>query len=139
MKSLYGIGVLASLLFLLGTPSVAAVEKLSGDNVAALLKDKAWEMTFSEAATVWDWKNGGVVCARLIGNADRESKCADEGTWRLEGDKLCWKLTWLSRGRPLNKQCVFVYRAASERFEARRVEKDGSPAAQAYFEFTVTD
>jgi hypothetical protein len=134
MKGFFGIISLASLFFVIWPTSAPAAEKLGSDELSSLVNGKTWKIQFIQAE-YWDWRKDGVVCVRL----DRMSKCADEGRWRLDGDKLCWKLTWLGKTNRLNKNCIFAFRAANDRLEAHRVEADGSAAPGTFFEFSVAD
>ena len=138
MKRFFGIISLASLFFVIWPTSAPAAEKLGSDEFSSLVNGKTWKIQLIQAA-YWDWRKDGVVCARLVGDIDRTSKCADEGRWRLDGEKLCWKLTWLGKTSRLDKNCIFAFRAANDRLEAHRVEADGSAVPATWFEFSVAD
>jgi hypothetical protein len=130
--------LLMMVVFSLSLPlSASAAETLNAAEIEALVNDKTWEMRIGkrkDRMTFWDWKRGGTLCARIL-EAPRADKCADDGQWRIEGDQLCWKLTWFGSAGGLKTQCVSIRRNPSGLFEAVAM----TSAVQWFFEFAVID
>lgn len=68
--------ILMMLVFYLTLPMTAALSQaLKADEIKPLVNDKTWEMVFKNSAAktgtfarifIWDWKQDGTICARLI-------------------------------------------------------------------------
>lgn len=85
--------------------------------------------------TFWDFAADGTMCARAV-DATREDQCADEGNWRIEGNALCWELSWLGGGEGYKSTCVLIKDGDAGAFETTRARGLGLP----FFDFTlVTD
>ncbi len=130
--------ILMMLVFYLTLPMTAALSQaLKAEDIRAMVSDKSWRMQASvvtRKATYWDWNRDGTVCARLL-SAAKGDACADKGPWRLDGDYLCWELTWFGHGQGLKKQCITIQRSSKGGFEAQRRRLPGME----FFEFTVID
>jgi hypothetical protein len=67
---------------------------LTGEELQQIVKGKTWAIAFygdlSDAlrTAYWDFKADGSVCARLANNKPG-TRCADTGTWKIQGNMLC--------------------------------------------------
>lgn len=101
-----------------------AGESIIGDDLVAMVSGRSWALSTygntSNPATamVWDFRKDGSVCARFAGSRVGD-KCADEGRWRIDGDKLCWDLTWFGGTFGFKTACSIVQRVGPERVELR--------------------
>lgn len=126
--------ILMMLVFYLTLPMTAALSQaLKADEIKPLVNDKTWEMVFKNSGAktgtfarifFWDWKQDGTICARLI-SAPKNDACADQGRWRLDGNHLCWELTWFEKAAGLNKQCISVHRVPERGFQAQLRQHPG--------------
>ena len=86
------------LMFLTLPMNAHASQALKAEEIGSLVDDKTWHMRFEGAegsSMYWVWHRDGTVCARWFGSGRKDNDCHDDGRWRLDGDLLCWKLTWL--------------------------------------------
>jgi hypothetical protein len=80
----------------------AVAQELNADQLRHLVSGKTWAIAFygdlndKVRTAFWDFAADGKVCARL-GNNPPGSRCADTGTWKLQGDALCWELGFLGK------------------------------------------
>jgi len=130
------------LVIYLTLPMTAAMSQaVKADEIRAMVNDKTWEIVFQDATrktgyftrtTFWDWKQDGTICARLMGVA-KTDPCLDEGRWRLDGQYLCWQLTWAAKSWGMNKKCISIRRTPDGKFEAQWRKLVGVK----YFNFSV--
>lgn len=106
----------------LATP--AAAETLDADAARKLTSDRTWRQKppSGPGHNYWTWKADGSVCLRL---EDKRGKCADSGSWKLEGGRLCYELTWWAKSYGMNAACFRIARAGEGRFEA--LQDNGLP------------
>ena len=97
---------------------VAAATSAAGANTPAadagrlqqMVSGKTWAIAFYGdlgdriRTAYWDFTADGKVCARLANNP-RGTPCADTGTWRIEGDQLCWQLEFLGKTDGFQSTC----------------------------------
>lgn len=100
-------------------------DTLDGESIRQLADNKIWAMKWAACMggtceTFWDWHKDGSICARAI-DAAKEDKCADDGTWRLDGNALCWELTWLGAGAGYKSRCVTVEPIDGGKYRTTRV------------------
>jgi len=59
----------------------------------SLTSDRVWQIKKPRGPgyDYWSWKSDGSVCVRL---GEKTGKCADTGRWKLDGERLCYELTW---------------------------------------------
>ena len=94
------ISFLAQLTFFAASSALAQTSgsDLSADEVKALVTDKVWNITIGggdpNVTAFWDFKADGSLCGRLRGGT-AQSKCADDGKWKIQGDTLCWDFKWI--------------------------------------------
>ena len=100
-----------------------AQSDIDADQLTALVTGKKWAMSFqgdlSKSATVtyWDFKPDGSICARFVGSQSND-KCADDGTWQLKGNVLCWELQRLGETNNYKSACVRVRKVDDKRYDA---------------------
>ncbi len=88
-----------------------------GDELRALITGRSLALsTYGDATNpatsmVWNFRRNGSVCARPVA-AKPSDKCADEGTWTLKGDVLCWELTWFGGSFGFKSACSSLKRTA---------------------------
>ena len=64
----------------------------------------------------WSWSEDNTVCLRLLG---LDGDCADTGTWSIEGNVMCYELTWWGESYDVRKNCYTVHRREEGRYETR--------------------
>lgn len=103
------------LTMLTSRPSGAA--DLGADAVGRLVSGTTWSARVLDTqAASWDWKTDGTVCLRL-GGAD--GRCDDSGTWKLDGDRVCYQLTWWLKSYGMTSACLSVAELGHGRYEAK--------------------
>ena len=101
--------------------------EVEADQLKALVAGRTWAMSFqgnlSNAATVsfWDFKADGSTCARFVGSKPKD-KCADDGTWQVKGNVLCWELQRIGETYAYKSACVRVRKVDDKRYEAIAIE-----------------
>lgn len=114
-------------------------EGVDNEIIAGLVANRTWQIDWSACMggangcrTYWDFSENGTLCARGI-DATRNDKCADEGSWRIEENALCWELTWLGGGEGYKSTCILIKEGTADAFETTRARGIGLP----FFEFTL--
>jgi hypothetical protein len=93
------------------------------DQLKTLVVGRTWAMSFqgdlskSPTVTYWDFKADGSICARFVGSKPSD-KCADDGTWQLKGNVLCWELQRLGETNSYKSACVRARRVDNKRYDA---------------------
>lgn len=107
--------------------------------IAKLVDNNTWHLNWAACMggsdgcrTFWDFGSDGTVCARAI-DAKRDDKCADEGKWRIEENKLCWELTWFGGGEGFKSVCVLIEKASDGNYETTRAGGFGIK----FFQFAI--
>jgi hypothetical protein len=104
-----------------------AGSELDADQLKTLVTGRTSAMSFqgnlSNPATVsyWDFKADGSICARFVGSKPKD-KCADDGTWQVKGNVLCWELQRIGETHAFKSTCVRVRKVDNKRYEANAVE-----------------
>ena len=62
----------------------------------------------------WSWSEDNTVCLRVI-SADGD--CADTGTWTVDGNVMCYELTWWGKSYDVRKNCFTVHALGDGRYE----------------------
>lgn len=110
------VGFLVSTL-LMSAPSSAA--DLDAQSIRRLVSGTTWSARVLDTqAASWDWKSDGTVCLRLGGTSD---KCDDSGTWKLDGERVCYQMTWWLKSYGLTSACLSVAELGNGRYEAKTV------------------
>lgn len=110
----------------IGVHAQAGAEE-DADQLKTLVAGKTWAMAFqgdlSDSATLtyWDFKADGSICARFAGSKPKD-KCADDGTWQVKGNVLCWELQRIGETYGYKSACVRARKVDNKRYEAVAVE-----------------
>lgn len=92
---------------------------LGADAVSGLVGGTTWSaQVLDTQAASWDWKKDGTVCLRL-GNTS--GQCDDSGTWKLDGGRVCYRLTWWLKSYDMTSACLNVAELGNGRYEAKAV------------------
>ena len=115
---------------LLALPAAAAV--LDAQAAKSLTSDRTWQQKApaGPGKVFWSWKADGSVCLRTDG---KNSKCTDTGTWKLDGERLCYELTWWGESAGRKSSCFRISDQGKGRYEA--LQDNGL----AFFEFSVAE
>jgi hypothetical protein len=62
----------------------------------------------------WSWKSDGTVCLRLD---EKTGSCADTGRWKLDGDRMCYEITWWEKSSGGNSGCFRIVNKGNGRYE----------------------
>ena len=106
----------------------AAAENLDAKAARSLISGRTWQMKLGSGYAFWSWKSDGSVCLRVD---DTDPKCADTGTWKLDGERLCYELTWWGKSGGYNVACFRISDQGKGRYGA--LQDNGLNL----FEFTV--
>ena len=114
--------------FCAATPVFAAT--LDAKAARSLISDRVWQQQRRTGSgfVYWYWKSDSSVCIRL---EDKNSKCDDTGHWKLDGDRLCFEITWYLKSAGGNSACFRISSQGEGRYEA--ISDNGLT----FFEFTV--
>jgi hypothetical protein len=112
--------VLPALLLLTFTLCVyeeATAATLDAAAVKVLVMDRTWQQPQAHGSgqLYWSWKSDGTVCLRTD---DKVGKCADTGRWTLEGNRMCYELTWWGAGSGRKSACFRIDDQGNGRYEA---------------------
>ena len=125
---------LSTLLALLpGFSSLQAIAaNLDATAAKPLVNDRMWQQPQAHGSgqLFWAWKSDGTACLRTDG---KTSKCADTGKWKLEGDRLCYELTWWGKSSGRNSACFRINDHGKGQYEA--IQDNGITL----FEFSVLE
>ncbi len=100
------------MLCLFASPSLA--EQLDGAAVRELALQGTWQAQNDWG--YWSWSEDGSVCLRMIGP---EGDCADTGTWHIDGDVMCYELTWWGSSYDIRTNCYTVHSLGDGNYETR--------------------
>jgi hypothetical protein len=118
------------LLLLAALLSAHAQSELPSEQLKPLVSGRTWAIAFygdlsdKMRTAYWDFQRDGRVCARLANNPPG-SKCADTGSWRLDGDTLCWELSWFGKSDGFDKACGRA-RPSGDNYQFVNVKNGGS-------------
>lgn len=102
-----------ALAFFAATAGAAALDAQATKN---LLSDHTWQIKFTSGTVAfWTWRSDGSVCPR---SNTINSECIDKGTWKLNGDRVCYELTWLGSTAGFKSQCFRVVDHGQGHYEA---------------------
>lgn len=109
------VGLLAATALLTALPVAAA--PLDGKATRSLTADQTWQVKNMRGpgSSYWAWKSDESVCLRLT---DKAGKCDDTGRWKIEGDRLCYELSWWGAANGVKSACVSVSEKAKGSFAA---------------------
>jgi len=106
--------------FVVGAAVQAATATLDAKATKNLMLDHVWQMKLGSGHAYWSWKSDGSVCFRVEAG---EGKCADTGSWKLDGNRLCYDLTWWGASGGFKSSCFRVSNKGKGWYEA--VEDNG--------------
>ncbi len=97
-----------------------------------LTNDRMWQQqqAHGPGKLFWAWKSDATVCLRTD---SKTGKCADTGKWKLDGDRLCYELTWYGKSSGRDSACFRVSDRGNGKYEA--IQDNGIPL----FEFSVLE
>jgi hypothetical protein len=104
-------------------PGLVPADDLDPVQLKEFVSGRKWVISFSgnlrdpSTVTYWDFRADGSVCARLVASKAGD-KCADDGRWVVEGQKLCWELTWLGQQYAYKSACVRVQKVGTTHYDA---------------------
>jgi len=118
--------------FALCTGIQAAAATLDAEAAKSLISGRMWQQPqpHGTGQLYWSWNADGSVCLRTDG---KTSKCADTGTWKLGGDRLCYKLTWYGKASGRQSACFRISDKQKGLYEA--LQDNGLTL----FEFSVVE
>ncbi|MDH3282356.1 MAG: hypothetical protein OEQ18_14670 [Gammaproteobacteria bacterium] len=95
----------------------AAAATLDAKAARRLISDRMWQQKAPAGPgyIYWSWKSDGSVCLRT---EDENGKCADTGRWKLDGDRLCYELTWWGASAGRKSACFRISDQGKGRYEA---------------------
>ena len=93
----------------------ASAETLDAKTLSGLVSGHTWksERLVGPGSLYWEWKPDESVCLRQ----EATGSCMDTGRWRLDGDSLCYELSWWGKSSGLNARCVRAARKGDGRYE----------------------
>jgi hypothetical protein len=109
----------------------AGAADLGSDQVRNLANGAMWStknMLNSNQLRSFDWKKDGTLCLRLGGT---DGKCDDQGTWKVEGQRMCYELTWWMKSQGMTSACFGVSDLGNGSYEATL------PSGTRFMQFTV--
>ena len=114
------------------TVTPLAAETLNADGVKKVLVGKIWaeKRLAGPGENYWEWKADGSVCVRSF---KKTGGCDAEGRWKLEADRVCYKLIWWVGHAGETSKCVRISEPTTGRYET--LDDNNVPV----IEFTVLD
>jgi len=111
MRISASLGLMLTLGLLSNSPAVA--QALDGTAIQKLALQGMWiaENDWGN----WSWKEDKTVCLRLN---KRSGNCADTGTWEINGDVMCYKLTWWGKSYDVTNNCYTIQALKGGQYEA---------------------
>jgi hypothetical protein len=111
-RRLASLGLMLTLGLLANSPAEA--QALNGTAIQKLALQGTWVAEHAEFGN-WSWDADNTVCFRL---ANPIGDCADTGTWTINGDVMCYELTWWGEGGGIKANCFTVHALGDDRYEA---------------------
>ena len=93
--------------------SPAQAQELDSAAIQNLALQGTWAAEHPEWGN-WSWNKDETVCLRV---GDTEGKCADTGTWKINDNVICYKLTWWGKASGVRKNCFTVQAHSNGRHE----------------------
>ena len=119
MKTMIALLLTASMV----TPALPqSSQNIKGESLRDLVAGRSWAISFQgntdnpRLTLIWDFRKDGSICARAAGQ-ERGEKCADEGSWAVRGDMMCWELKWFGKSQGFKSACSLVNKVGAGRFE----------------------
>ena len=111
MRISASLGLMLTLVLLSNSPAMA--QALDGTAIQKLAFQGMWiaENDWGN----WSWKEDKTVCLR---KTEKSGKCTDTGTWSINGNVLCYKLTWLWKSYGAKDNCFTIQALKDGKYEA---------------------
>ena len=93
--------------------SPAEAQALKGTAIQKLALQGTWAA--EKDWGYWSWGADNTVCLRLH---NQTGDCADTGTWTINGDVMCYELTWCGESYDVRTNCFTVHVLGDDRYEA---------------------
>jgi len=107
---------LALSLFVHCPGSWAADTTLDAKTLQTLASGHTWRAKFYfPTPTFWSWNPDGSFCLQVSGES---GKCDDTGTWKLDGNRLCYETTWWGQTTGLGAGCIRVVALGKGSYDA---------------------
>ncbi len=110
-KRLASLGLILALGLLAHYPANA--QELDGAAIQKLALQGIWAAEHPEWGN-WSWNKDETVCLRV---GDTEGKCADTGTWVINDNVICYKLTWWGEASGVRENCITAQALGDGRYE----------------------
>ena len=110
-RRLASLGLMLTLGLLANSPAEA--QALNGTAIQKLALQGTWAAEDAEFG-YWSWGADNTVCLRLL---NQTGDCADTGTWTINGDVMCYELTWWGDGADIRINCFTVRALGDGRYE----------------------
>jgi len=123
--------ILPLVAFILVSPPQARARALDGAELRDLALRGIWSANLGYG--YWAWKEDNTVCLRLHGP---NGKCSDTGTWKIDGNKLCYEYTWWGQGEDMRQLCLTIIALDAGQYEVRH---EGEKVTSTIFKFKVLD
>lgn len=94
--------------------SSAEAQALDGEAIQKLALQSTWVAENAEFGN-WSWGADNTVCLRL---SNQSGDCADTGTWTINGDAMCYELTWWGESGGIRINCITVHALGDGHYEA---------------------
>ena len=114
------------------TVTPLAAETLNAYGVKKVLVGRIWaeKRLAGPGENYWEWKADGSVCVRSF---KKTGSCDATGRWKLEADRVCYKLQWWVGHAGETSKCVRISEPTTGRYET--LDDNNVPV----IEFTVLD
>ena len=111
MRRSASLGLMLALSLIANSPAVA--QALDGAEIQKLALQGMWVADNDWGN--WSWSDDKTVCLR---KTEKSGKCTDTGKWSINGDVMCYKLTWLWKSYGVNENCFTIQALKDGRYEA---------------------
>ena len=90
--------------FFLSAPVAAGT--LDAKALNGLVSGHSWQVqsVSGPGHVFWAWKSDGSLCLQQ----EATGSCIDSGRWKLNGDSVCYELSWYGKSGGYNARCVRV-------------------------------
>jgi hypothetical protein len=112
-RRLASLGLMLTLGLLANSPAEA--QALNGTAIQKLALQGTW-LADRMGRHYWSWGADNTVCLRYF---NETGDCADTGTWTINGDVMCYELTWWGEAGGVKVNCFTVHALGDGRYEAR--------------------
>ena len=87
-------------------------EELDAAETEAVLLGGPWKATDTGAVyNYWIWDSAGTLCVKA--NDPQSESCDDTGSWKRDGNEVCYELQWWGKVYDLNRGCYRITKVES--------------------------